>query len=234
MRNYTDVLLSHDVNILYIDPPLSKAQVQFTSIYPYAELVGTLMYLSVLTRPDIAYHISTPIYMTCKSRSRVLNYLSRYPHLCLRYTRGSINLQDADWGACLRTRRSVSGYVVFMAGGPTAWMSKRQSIVTTSSRESEYVACYHATQEVSWQRAVLHKIDLGPTGPTVIHIDNTSARSLAGDSVFHARSKHIDVKFHWLREKVADGSMRLEYVPTNLQVANVLIKALTGEAFHQH
>ena len=95
-------------------------------------------------------------------------------------------------------------------------MSKRQTIVTTSSMESEYVACYHATQEVSWKRAVLQEIDLGPTRPTVISIDNTSARSLAGNPVFHARTKHIDVKFHWLREKVADGSMRLEYVPTNL------------------
>ena len=110
VSNYTDVPLARDANILHIDPPLTNAQVQFTSTYPYAELVGALMYLSVLTRPDIAYgrsilsrHMSTPTYMACKSCSRVLNYLSCYPHLCVRYTRGSINLH-ADWGACLRTR----------------------------------------------------------------------------------------------------------------------------------
>ena len=81
---------------------------------------------------------------------------------------------------------------------------------------------------------MLQEIDLGSTDPTVIHIDNTSARSLTGNPVFRARSKHIDVKFHWLREKVADGYVRLQYVPTNLQVTDVFTKALTGEAFHRH
>ena len=86
VRNYTEVPTSRDANILHIDPPLNKAQMRFTSTNPYAELFGALMYLSVLTRPDVAYalrllscHMSTPTYMACKACSRVLNYLSRYP-----------------------------------------------------------------------------------------------------------------------------------------------------------
>jgi hypothetical protein len=97
------------------------------------------------------------------------------------------------------TRRSISGAVVFMCGGSVSWMSRRQQIVTTSSMEAEYIAAHYAAQDVVWFRALLQELDLlDSTTPTTLLIDNESARSLAHNPVHHARTKHIDVKFHWL------------------------------------
>ena len=113
-------------------------------------------------------------------------------------------------------------------------MSKLQPIVATSSMEAEYIACYYLVQDIVWLRDVLHELGLLDPSPTTVYIDNTSARTLALNPVFHARSKHIDVKFHWLRDKVADGTITLEYVKSDDQTADILTKPLTGEAFHRH
>ena len=91
-------------------------------------------------------------------------------------------------------------------------MSKLQPIVATSSMESEYFCCFFVTQDVTWHRGVFDSLDLTRTLPTVVRIDNKSAQSLANNPVFHQRSKHIDVKFHWLSEKVADKTISLIYV----------------------
>ena len=167
----------------------------------------------------------------------MLNYLQRYPSSRIRYHRGLPRLHgftDSDWATCLRTRRSASGYVVFMAGGPVAWMSKLQPIVATSSKEAEYIACFYLVQDIVWLRDVLHELGLWDPSPTTVYIDNTRARTLALNPVFHARSKHIDVKFHWSRNKFADGTITLEYFESEDQTADILAKPLTVEAFHRH
>jgi hypothetical protein len=106
---------------------------------------------------------------------------------------------DRDLATCPVTRRSISGTVVFMCDAPVSWMSRRQQIVATSSMEAEYIAAYYAAQDIVWFRALLSDLDLqDPNVPTTLFIDNESARSLAHNPVHHARSKHIDVKFHWL------------------------------------
>ena len=199
------------------------------------------MYLCDLTRPDIAYavgtlsrHMANPTYAACKACSRALNYLHTFPGLGIRFQAGPLQLHastGSDWAACLRRRRSVSGNVVFMAGGPVAWLSnKLQPIVATSSMEAEYISAYFVVQEVTWLRDTLRELDLLGSEPTLVFIDNTSARTLAQNPVFHARSMHIDVKFHWLCE----GAIRLEYVASADQTADIMTKPLTGEAFHIH
>ena len=130
MRNYTDVPLARDAHTIYMQQELSSKQQRFCSGYPYTEIVGALMYRCVLTRPDIAYavgtltrHMANPTYAACKACSRVLNYLHTFPGLGIRFQAGPLQLHaytDSDWAACLRTRRSVSGNVVLMAGGPVA------------------------------------------------------------------------------------------------------------------
>ena len=100
--------------------------------------------------------------------------------------------------------------------------------------EAEYIACYYLVQDIVWLRDVLHELGLLDPSPTTVYIDNTSARTLALNPVFHVQSKHIDVKFHWLRDKVADGTITLEYIKSDDQTADILTKPLTGEAFHRH
>ena len=244
MRNYTDVPLARDAHTIHMQQELSPKQQRFCSGYPYAENMGALMYLCVLTRPDIAYaegtltrHMANPTYAACKACSRVLNYLHTFPGLGIRFQAGTLQLHaytDSDWAACLRTRRSVSGNVVFMAGGPVTWVSKLQPIVATSSMEAEYISAYFVVQEVTWLRDTLHELNPLGSEPTLVFIDNTSARTLAQNPVFHARSKHINVKFNWLREKVCEGAIRLEYVASADQTADIMTKLLTGEAFHRH
>ena len=125
--------------------------------------------------------------------------------------------------------------MVFMCGAPVSWMSRCQQIVATSSMEAEYIAAYYAGQDVIWFWALLLDLDLqDPDTPTPLLIDNESARALAHNPVHHARSKHIDVKFHWLREQVLAGTLDVRHVGTNEQKADLLTKPKTGEAFHRN
>ena len=101
---------------------------------------------------------------------------------------------DSDWGSDKDTRRSTSGVLIVMAGGPVNWMSKLQPIVTVSSMEAEYLACFFAIQDVVWIRQLLKNIDLERSRPTRVFIDNQSARQLAMNPVHHQRSQHIDIK----------------------------------------
>ena len=122
----------------------------------------------------------------------------------IRYSGSSLDLHvysDSDWGSDKDTRRSASGVlIIMMAGGPVNWMSKQQPIVTVSSMEVGYLACFFAIQDIVWIRQLLKDIDLERFRPTKVHIDNQSARQLAMYPVHHQRSKHIDIKYHWIRD----------------------------------
>ena len=110
------------------DTPTSPKQLKYVSVYPYAEIVGSLLYLAVVSRPDISYavgvltrHLKCPTYASCKAASRVLNYLSQHSAVCIRYSGSSLDLHvysDSDWGSDKDTRRSTSGVLIMMAGGP--------------------------------------------------------------------------------------------------------------------
>ena len=113
-------------------------------------------------------------------------------------------------------------------------MSKLQPIVATSSMEAEYISCYFLVQEITWVRAFLASVDLKRSCPTIVYIDNKSAISLANNPVHHQRSKHIDVKYHWIRDKILDKTVYLQYVATSDQRADVLTKVVDGVLFHKH
>ena len=246
-RNYSEVPMQTNAELLVpYEPTLEQAA--WVARFPYATIVGKIVYLTAITRPDIAYAVSMlsrfmaqPTYRACMAVTRLLNYLSRTAHYGLVYHAedgDELNMHaysDSDWATCPITRRSISGTVVFMFGAPVSWMSRRQQIVATSSMEAEYIAAYYAAQDVVWFTALLRDLDLqDTTRPTVLFIDNESARSLAHNPVHHARSKHIDVKFHWLREQVLAGILAVNHVDTNDQRADILTKPKTGEAFHRN
>ena len=177
------------------------------------------------------------MYASCKAASRVLNNLSQHPAVCIRYSGSSLDLHvysDSDWGSDNDTRRSTSGVLIMMAGGPVNWMSKLQPIVTVSSMEAEYLACFFAIQDVVWIRQLLKDIDLERSRPTKVYIDNQSARQLAMNPVHQQRSKHIDIKYHWICDKVAAQEIELVHVPTTEQRADFLTKTLSADVFWRH
>ena len=204
-RNYSGVPMKRG-HIRRGEAPSTETQRKFVQQFPYSEIVGSVLYLSVITRADIAYsvgvltrHMKKPTYDACIAACRLLLYLKKTRNRGLRYHGRALNLHaftDSDWAGDLDTRRSTSGYVVVMAGAPIVWMSKLQPIVAVSSMEAEYIAAFFVIQEVTWIRAVLLSLGLARSDPTPVSIDNKSARDLALSPVHHQRSKHIDVKYH--------------------------------------
>jgi hypothetical protein len=226
------------------EAPASAKQQAYVDAFPYGEIVGCLLYLSVVTRIDIAYavgvltrHVKHPTYAACKAAARTLSYLARTRTKGLCYRGHSLNFlayTDSDWASDQDTRRSTSGYVIFMAGAPVCWMSKLQPIVAVSSMEAEYIACFYCVQEITWIRMLLEDLRLTRTLPTRVYIDNRSARLLMLNPVHHARSKHIDIKYHWQRDKVQDGTFKPLYVHTTKQHSDILTKHTSGTIFHTH
>ncbi|UYV73755.1 hypothetical protein LAZ67_11000746 [Cordylochernes scorpioides] len=183
----------------------------------YQSLIGSLIYLSVSTRPDISYAVSAlgqfsndPRRQHWNAAKRVLRYLKGTLGLKITYEKTNETLYgyvDADWGGNLADRKSQTGLVFFLAGGPIAWESKKQQTVALSSTESEYIALCEAGKEAVYLRALLDEMGFGEllNEPTVLKTDNQGAQQLAKYPVHHARTKHIDIKWHYIRSICSDG-----------------------------
>ncbi len=209
----------------------------------YQRLVGSLLYAAVVTRPDVAHAVSYVCRFTSEptqqhwvAAKRILRYLKGTITLGLVYTKQKhqelIGYVDADWGGDRVTRRSTTGYVFVMGGAAVSWLSKRQPIVTLSSTEAEYVALASATTQTVWLRRLLRDLGAEPTKPTLIYEDNQGCIALTKNPVGHKRSKHIDIKYHYAREQVEMGIVRLQYIESKEQVADVFTKALTRDNYN--
>ena len=123
-------------------------------------------------------------------------------------------------------RRAISGYAFLIDGGAVSWSSKRQEIVSLSTTKSEYVAATHGGKEALWLRSLISEVFSNITSPTTLFSDNQAAIALTRDNQYHLQTKHIDVRYHWIRWVVEKGSIRLIYCPTDDMVADILTKAL--------
>ncbi|KAF1334706.1 Integrase catalytic core protein, partial [Globisporangium splendens] len=210
---------------------------------PYRSAVGAVMYLMVGTRPDLAAAVGTlsqfaadPCPTHWQALKRVLRYLQATPTHGIRFFgSGSgelIGYSDADWAGDIETRRSTSGYVFVLNGGCISWRSKKQRTVALSSTEAEYMALSEATQEAVWLKAFMHELgeDAGDGALTVFE-DNQGAIALAKNPEFHKRTKHIDIRYHFVREKVEDGQVVLEYCPTQEMLADLMTKPIATAQF---
>ena len=119
----------------------------------------------------------------------------------------------------------MSGYLFTLGSSPISWSSKRQTLVTTSTCEAEYIASCHATKEAVWLRRLLELLG-HKQATTTIHSDNAGSIMLTKDPIFHARSKHIDVQFHYTRERVDEKDVTFKYLPTDDMPADIMTKAL--------
>jgi hypothetical protein len=189
----------------------------------YRSLAGALQYLTV-TRPDLAFAVQQACLHMHDPRTPHLTLLKRI----LRYVRGTATLglhirasselsmtaySDADWAGCPNTRRSTSGFCVFLGESLVSWSSKRQPTVSRSSAEAEYRAVANATTECIWLRQLLDELHCGISKATVVYCDNISAVYMSSNPVHHKRTKHIELDIHFVRERVQLGELRVLHVP---------------------
>lgn len=208
---------------------------------PFREAVGCLQYLSVATRPDIAFAVALVSRALCKPTTddwkrvkRIYRYLRGTSDVGLLY-RSNVQttfsvFSDADHAGDEKTRRSTSGMVSINSCAAITWWSRLQHSVAISSTEAEYVAASEAANELVWLKLLFKEL-IEYDGTPSMYVDNQSAIKLAQNPQHHRRSKHIDVRFHSIREKVERGVLKLEYVPSSEQTADILTKPLTSVVF---
>ena len=202
----------------------------------YSQLVGSLLYLSVCTRPDIAHAVgvltkfmSAPTSTHWQAAQAVLRYVAGTAQHSLVFGTSTANIigySDASYADDLDTRRSTSAFVFIMFGGAVSWMSKRQPTVAASTTEAEYIAAAQATREALWLKQLLLDLDLKP-GRLQIRADNQSALKLLRNPVSSNRSKHIDVAYHFARERLARGDIDFSFVGTEAMLADMLTKPVS-------
>ncbi|KAJ8709817.1 hypothetical protein PYW08_000038 [Mythimna loreyi] len=206
------------------------------SKYPYQQLIGSLMYLSVLTRPDISYCVS---YLSqfnnsyreihWKHAKRVLKYLSHTKCFGLLYVKNNADIVgyvDADWASDTIDRRSYTGFCFIYSGCVVSHECKKQQTVALSSTEAEYMAICEASKEAIFLKNLLHELVNRDCGPIILYNDNQSAQKLSENCMYHRRSKHIDVKFHFIREAVEKKLVKINYLSTVDMPADLFTKSL--------
>lgn len=214
---------------------------------PYASALGSLMYAQVCTRPDIAYivgmlgrYLHNPGMDHWKAVKRVLRYLQRTKHYMLTYKKSEIleiiGYSDSDFNGCKDSCRSTSGYVYLLAGGAISWRSAKQELIATSTMEAEFIACFEASNHAKWLRnlfiglRIIDRIER----PLKIFCDNRSAVLYSNNNKSSSKTKHIDLKFRVVKERVQSGVVSMEHIGTNSMIADPLTKGLPPKVFHEH
>ena len=205
---------------------------------PYSSAVGSLMYAMVCTRPDIAHavgvvsrYLSNPGKEHWEAVKWILRYLKGTSRLCLCYGGAEPILEgytDADMAGDHDSRKSTSSYIFTLAGGAVSWQSKLQKCVALSTTEAEYIAAVEAGKELMWLKRFLQELGFRQK-EYMIHCDSQSAMDLSKNSMYHSSTKHIDVRYHWLREAVEKQEIKLSKINTDDNPADMLTKVVPCE-----
>lgn len=220
----TNAKLSHD------DSP------RISDVATYRSLIGKLIYLTI-TRPDIAFPVQQlSQFLDCPTQDHL-----KAAHRLLRFIKGTTGqgllfpantdlrlraFADSDWAGCTETKRSVTGYCVFLGDSLISWKAKKQTTVSRSSAEAEYRALASLVCEVQWLLYLTEDLQIRDQEPVEVFCDSKSAMHIAENPAFHERTKHIEIDCHIVREKVERGVIKLMPVRTDLQVADIFTKAL--------
>jgi histone deacetylase 1/2 len=203
----------------------------------YRSIVGALQYLT-LTRPDISFSVNkvcqflhAPTTHHWTAVKRILRYLKDTSKLGLRLSKSSSMIvsafSDADWAGCPDDRRSTGGFAVFLGSNLISWSARKQATVSRSSTEAEYKSLANATAEVMWVQTLLDELRIPHPPMAQLWCDNMGATYLSANPIFHARTKHIEVDYHFVRERVARKLLDIKFIPTGDQVADGFTKPLT-------
>jgi hypothetical protein len=199
-----------------------------------------LLYLTLGTRPDIAYAvIAMSQFMVDPSKEHtnkalhIIKYVKSTVNAKIVYNKGEkeglIGYADSDWGTCKSTGKSITGYLIKLAGAPVSWVSRKQKTVALSSTEAEYMSMTDVIQQVKWMTNLytelgfkVHEVDM--------NIDNQGVIFTGQNNVTDGKTKHINIKYHYI---IKDGSVKLLYIPTNEQQAYILTKNLPQVKFKE-
>lgn len=216
--------------------PDKNNDVPLGSDVPYREAVGSLIYLATSTRPDIAFAVShasrslsNPTVFNWIQVKRIFRYLAGTKNHGLSYSRSSSTLAayaDADWGGSEENGKSTTGFLLTLCGGPVSWKSQLQKTVALSSMEAEYMAACAAAQEIIWARRVLSDLGEDQLSPTILNEDNQSCIAFTKENRFHPRTRHINLRYHFIREAIRDQHLFMKYCQTSDQLADILTKPL--------
>lgn len=222
----------------------------------YQSIIGSLLYVALNTRIDIAFITNrlssfnnNPQPHHIAAAERVLSYLGSTRNLALKYTGTPAGetptdtkmmvraYSDSDWGGCQDTRRSTTGTIVLMNDNVIHWASTRQHTVATSSAEAEYMALSDTTKDLKWFNSWLRELlvvtpkEFDLMKPNIVHVDNTAAIAMSNRDAAHSRTKHIDIRHHFVREQVENGEISIKWTPTTEQLADLLTKRLATTVF---
>src|SRR5215208_5613568 len=211
----------------------------------YKQLVGSLMYAMTATRPDLAYTMSrlskffdSPSENYAAATKKVLRYLKGTIDKGITYSgkeKTFAGYSDSDFAGDIDDRKSTGGYVFLLHGGAVSWKAKKQALPALSTVEAEYIAGAEATKEAIWLARLLHKDLNTQLDTTLLHFDNQGAMALASNNGnSHTRTKHIDVKWHFIRAYVENGTIKITYLPTASMVADILTKGLARDRHQEH
>lgn len=230
--------LANHFKLSRVSCPTSQDEKEAMVAIPYSSAVGSLMYAMVCTRPDIAHAVgvvsrflSNPGKEHWEVVKWILRYLKGSSNKCLCFGGSDSILKgytDADMAGDLDGRKSTSGIVFTFAGGAVSWQSKLQKCVALSTTEAEYIAMAEAGKEMLWLKRFLDQLGMKQER-YVIHCDSQSALDLSKNAMYHSRTKHIDVRYHWLRQAAEEQQFMLEKIHTDKNPADMLTKVVARE-----
>lgn len=206
-------------------------------------MIGSLLYVTA-SRPDVKQAVGMVVRFQSKPKEshvlavkRIFRYLKGTIDLGLWYpSKDSLTFRaysDVDWASCIDDRKSTTGGAFFLGESLISWISKKQSSISLSTTEVEYIAEVECSTQIEWMKQTLLDIKVMFTEPIVIYCDNTSAINLSKNPVQHSKAKHIPIKYHYLREQAVNKNIRLEYICKEEQVADIFTKPLNKEVFER-
>lgn len=226
------------------DCPNSFEELRAMLDKPYMNVVGSLLYAALTTRLDIAYAVNlvsrfmkNPGEVHWRACKRILRYLQGTKPTGLMF-KGNDSKElyieaysDADWGGDHNDRKSTTGFIILINGSVVGWTSKKQATVALSTAEAEYMAISATVQEVKWISQLLMELEFPMKLPIKLFSDNQAAISISTNDINHSRTKHIDIRHHYIRDAIKNKEVELSWVDTNNQVADILTKPLAKSQF---
>lgn len=209
---------------------------------PFKEAIGSLLYLTIISRPDIAYAVSivsqyaeTPKKIHWNAIKRIFKYIkgTLYYGILIKSNIQNISFEafsDADFAGDKITRKSTTDYIIRLEKSLIVWGSQKQKCIALSTTESEYIAASQTVKELIWISNLINELDNQVKKP-ILYVDNQSAIKLIKNPEYHKRTKHIDIKYHFIRHHYINKLFDLQYINTENQIADILTKPLCKNSF---